>query len=83
VKEALYKLEKMTPGTDKYDELLSTTMKDFREHAESIEREDLQLLEPFLGLDGSKQAASSFSYTKLFAPTWCDSQLTLPCVDLS
>jgi hypothetical protein len=83
VKEALYELEKMTPGTDEYDKLLNKTMKDLREHAEAMEREDLQLLEPWLGLDGSKQAASSFSYTKKFVPTRCDSYLNLPCVDLT
>jgi hypothetical protein len=75
VKEAFYELEKMTPGTDEYDELLNKTMKDFHEHAESEENEDLQLLEPFLGMDGSKQAASSFSTTKNFVPTRCDSIL--------
>jgi hypothetical protein len=83
VKEALYELEKMTPGTDEYDVLLDKTMKDLRDHAESEEREDLQLLEPLLGVDGSKQAASSFSFTKNFAPTRCDSHLNLPCVDLT
>jgi hypothetical protein len=83
VKEALYGLEKMTPGTDEYDELLNKTMKDIREHAEELEREDLQLLEPLLGLDGSKKAAASFSSTKKFVPTRCDSHLNLPCDDLT
>jgi hypothetical protein len=38
-------------------------------HNDSEEKEDLPRLEPYLGSDGSRTAAKSFSRTKKFAPT--------------
>lgn len=69
VKEKLADLEKITPGTPQYDSVLSDIMTHLRKHNDSEEREDLPLLEPSMGEDGSRQAALSFSRTKMFAPT--------------
>jgi hypothetical protein len=44
-------------------------MQHLRPHNDSEEQEDLPLLEPHLGKEGSKEAASSFSRTKQFLPT--------------
>lgn len=69
MKEKLADLEKITPGTPQYDSVLSDIMTHLRKHNDSEEREDLPLLEPSMGEDGSRQAALSFSRTKMFAPT--------------
>jgi len=69
VKEKLYMIEKFTPGTDEYNTILHEVMSHLHEHNDSEEVKDLPGLEPHLGKDGSKEAASSFSRTKMFAPT--------------
>jgi hypothetical protein len=40
-----------------------------RKHNDSEENEDLPLLEPSLGTEGSLAAATSFTRTKKFVPT--------------
>lgn len=69
MKEQLYNLEQLSPGTAEYDQTISKVMEHLREHNDSEEREDLPLLEPLLGMDASKEAAASFKRTKQFAPT--------------
>ncbi|KAI0056261.1 hypothetical protein BV25DRAFT_1814410 [Artomyces pyxidatus] len=69
VKEQLYALSGQTPGTSEYDTTLKKVMEHLRPHNDSEEQEDLPLLEPELGADGSAQAAQSFSRTKKFVPT--------------
>jgi hypothetical protein len=44
-------------------------MKHLHEHNDNEERDDLPLLEPKLGEDGSSNAAKDFKKTKQFAPT--------------
>ncbi|KAK7042210.1 Hhe domain protein [Favolaschia claudopus] len=68
VKEMLYKMESMTPGSAEYDKILERMMASLHEHNDSEEVNDLPLLEPHLG-EGSQQVASQFSLTKKFAPT--------------
>ncbi|KAJ7076502.1 hypothetical protein B0H15DRAFT_925159 [Mycena belliarum] len=69
VKEMLNKMESLMPGTSEYDQILERMMVGLRRHNDDEERDDLPALEPHLGEDGSKAAASSFSRTKAFAPT--------------
>ncbi|KAH8115031.1 HHE domain-containing protein [Phellopilus nigrolimitatus] len=69
VKEKLYKLESLTPGAADYDSLLDKVMAHLHEHNDSEEIKDLPLLEPAIGADASKTAATSFSRTKKFVPT--------------
>ncbi|KAJ7726940.1 hypothetical protein B0H16DRAFT_1331801 [Mycena metata] len=69
VKEMLSKLESLTPGTDEYDKIIERMMVSLRHHNDDEEIKDLPLLEPQLGEDGSKHAASQFSLTKKFVPT--------------
>lgn len=74
VKEKLYNLESMTPGSPEYDSLLKDVMAHLHEHNDSEEQKDLPMLEPQLGPDNSKSAAASFSRTKKFVPTRYDSR---------
>jgi hypothetical protein len=70
VKEMLYHLDQnLKPGTDDYDVSLNAMMKELHEHGDSEEKEDLPLLEPFLGVEESKKVAASFDRTKYFVPT--------------
>ncbi|KAI0051513.1 hypothetical protein FA95DRAFT_1554328 [Auriscalpium vulgare] len=69
VKELLYSLSSQNPGTAEYDTTLKKVMDHLRPHNDSEEQEDLPLLEPHLGPDGSTSAAQSFSRTKKFVPT--------------
>lgn len=69
VKSLLYSIESLTPGSSEYDEKLSKVMKHLKPHNDSEETEDLPMLEPKLGVEGSKAAAASFSRTKKFVPT--------------
>ncbi|KAJ7481839.1 hypothetical protein FB451DRAFT_1556028 [Mycena latifolia] len=69
VKEMLYKLESLTPGTSEYDTIIERMMASLHNHNDDEEIKDLPLLEPHLGEDGSKHAASQFSLTKKFVPT--------------
>ncbi|KAL0958956.1 hypothetical protein HGRIS_014268 [Hohenbuehelia grisea] len=69
VKKLLSHLETLTPGTSEYDKTIAQVMDHLHEHNDSEEQKDLPLLEPKLGTEGSKEAASSFSRTKKFVPT--------------
>ncbi|KAJ7216414.1 hypothetical protein GGX14DRAFT_441463 [Mycena pura] len=69
VKEMLSKLESLAPGTDEYDQIIGPMMVSLRKHNDDEEIKDLPLLEPELGPDASKAAASQFSLTKKFVPT--------------
>ncbi|KAG6919344.1 hypothetical protein DXG01_006891 [Tephrocybe rancida] len=69
VKEQLYKLESCKPGTSEHEALLKSIMDHLHEHNDSEEQQDLPLLEPALGEEGSKSAAASFTRTKQFVPT--------------
>jgi hypothetical protein len=44
-------------------------MQHLKPHNDSEEKNDLPMLEPKLGEEGSKQAAEQFSRTKKFVPT--------------
>ena len=69
VKEKLYQIESMKPGSEEYSTLLAAVMKHLHEHNDSEEQKDLPELEPHLGAEGSSTAAQSFSRTKKFVPT--------------
>jgi hypothetical protein len=69
VKERLHRLESITPGSEEHPKLLKDIMDHLHKHNDSEEREDLPLLEPYLGSEGSVAAAKSFSRTKKFVPT--------------
>ena len=69
MKERLYRLESLSPGSADYASLLSEVMAHLREHNDSEELKDLPQLERVLGTEASQKAAASFSRTKLFAPT--------------
>ena len=69
VKKQLYELESLTPGDDNHADLLKSIMGHLHEHNDSEEMNDLPLLEPALGKDGSLQAASKFTRTKQFVLT--------------
>lgn len=49
--------------------MLKGVMTHLHKHNDSEENDDLPLLEPALGPDGSEAAAQSFSHTKKFVPT--------------
>lgn len=69
VKQELYKLEGMQPGTEEFDSLLNRMMASLHHHNDDEEIDDLPLLEPAIGEDASKEAAQSFKQTKKFVPT--------------
>ena len=69
VKEQLYKLESLQPGTEEYHRLITTVMESLHHHNDDEEIKDLPLLEPAIGAEGSKQAAQSFKKTKKLVPT--------------
>ena len=69
VKEKLYQLESLQPGTVEYHELITSIMESLHHHNDDEEIKDLPLLEPALGVEGSKQAALSFKKTKKLVPT--------------
>jgi len=69
VKESLYKLESLQPGSSEFDALLNKTMASLHHHNDDEEIDDLPLLEPEIGEEGSKAAALSFKRTKKFVPT--------------
>ncbi|KAF8584662.1 hypothetical protein K439DRAFT_1345575 [Ramaria rubella] len=69
VKEDLAMLETATAGTTAFETVLDRVMKHLHEHNGNEEVDDLPLLEPKLGEDGSRRAARQFSRTKMFAPT--------------
>lgn len=59
----------MSVGTQTYHDTLTEIMQHLHEHNDSEEQKDLPLLEPKLGVQGSQEAATSFSRTKKFVPT--------------
>ncbi|THH04829.1 hypothetical protein EW145_g5232 [Phellinidium pouzarii] len=69
VKEQLYAIESLTPGTQDYDAKLEAVMAHLHQHNDSEEIKDLPLLEPAIGVEASKIAAASFKRTKKFVPT--------------
>ncbi|KDQ57125.1 hypothetical protein JAAARDRAFT_131016 [Jaapia argillacea MUCL 33604] len=69
VKQRLYELESLTPGTPEYDEKIKQVMDHLKPHNDDEEKKDLPLLEPCLGEEGSKEAAAAFKRTKKFVPT--------------
>lgn len=69
VKEKLYAIESFNPGSNEYNSILDEVMVHLHKHNDSEEINDLPELEPRLGKDGSKDAAQSFSRTKMFVPT--------------
>ena len=69
MKERLHKLESLHPSAADYQALLAEVMKDLHKHNDSEEQNDLPLLEPVLGEEGSREAAKQFKRSKMFAPT--------------
>lgn len=65
----LYELESLTPGTTEYHEKITKIMEHLHHHNDDEETKDLPLLEPSIGVDGSKEAAAQFKRTKRFVPT--------------
>ena len=69
VKQELYKLESLSPGTDEYHTLITRMMTALHHHNDDEEIKDLPLLEPAIGKEASKRAAQEFKTTKKLAPT--------------
>ncbi|KAI0777629.1 hypothetical protein BD413DRAFT_518407 [Trametes elegans] len=69
VKEQLYKLEGLQPGSEEYHRLITSVMESLHHHNDDEEIKDLPLLEPAIGEDASKEAAQSFKKTKRLVPT--------------
>ncbi|KAL7284232.1 hypothetical protein ACG7TL_001514 [Trametes sanguinea] len=69
VKERLYKLESLQPGSEEYDQLMTVIMDSLHHHNDDEEIKDLPLLEPAIGEQASKEAAQSFKKTKKLVPT--------------
>ncbi|KAI5899256.1 uncharacterized protein SCHCODRAFT_02604620 [Schizophyllum commune H4-8] len=69
VKEKLYELEKLDPGSTEFDTLLESTMSALHKHIDTEERDEMPKLEALLMDEDSKSAAGSFARTKMIAPT--------------
>ncbi|KAI0674247.1 hypothetical protein C8Q78DRAFT_951912, partial [Trametes maxima] len=69
VKEKLYQLESLKPGSEEYHALLTTVMESLHHHNDDEEIKDLPMLEPVIGESTSKEAAQSFKKTKKLVPT--------------
>ncbi|KAG8771725.1 hypothetical protein FRC16_005859 [Serendipita sp. 398] len=69
VKELLYKLDSLTPGTSEHHDTLKEVIDHLKPHNDSEEINDLPRLEQALGKEASKEAAAAFSRTKKFVPT--------------
>ncbi|KAI0826677.1 hypothetical protein BC628DRAFT_1320071 [Trametes gibbosa] len=69
VKEQLYKLESLQPGSEEYHTLVTIMMKSLHHHNDDEEIKDLPMLEPIIGEQASKDAALSFKKTKKLVPT--------------
>ncbi|KAL1714126.1 hypothetical protein EV715DRAFT_210176 [Schizophyllum commune] len=69
VKEKLYEIEKLDPGSTEFDALLESTMSALHKHIETEERDEMPKLEALLMEEDSKSAAGSFARTKMIAPT--------------
>ncbi|KAJ3536011.1 hypothetical protein NMY22_g6222 [Coprinellus aureogranulatus] len=64
VKEKLYTLESLSPGTPEYDALLKSIMDHLHEHNDSEEVNDLPQLFEKIGWEGAEEAAKEFKRTK-------------------
>ncbi|KAF8960821.1 HHE domain-containing protein [Flammula alnicola] len=69
VKELLYQLESIAPGSQEHASLLKSVMERLRPHNDSEEKTDLPLLMKALSAEDSAHAVTSFKRTKKFAPT--------------
>ncbi|KAJ3533598.1 hypothetical protein NM688_g7261 [Phlebia brevispora] len=69
VKNDLYQLEGLDPGTADFDNLIEKMMASLHHHNDDEEIDDLPLLEPAIGEQASKAAAQEFKRTKKFVPT--------------
>ena len=69
MKNDLYSLESLKPGSEEFDDLMTRIMGALRHHNDSEEIKDLPLLEPAIGKAMSTKSAASFKTTKKFAPT--------------
>ncbi|KAF9002434.1 hypothetical protein BDQ17DRAFT_1306225 [Cyathus striatus] len=69
VKERLYKLTELQPGSHEYDSEINKMMTAIRKHMDREETDDLPMLEAVLNEEDSINAARSFTRTKKFAPT--------------
>ncbi|KZT03678.1 uncharacterized protein LAESUDRAFT_659217 [Laetiporus sulphureus 93-53] len=69
VKESLYRLESMSPGSSEYAETIELIMALLHPHNDDEEIKDLPLLERAIGSDASAEAAVSFKRTKKLVPT--------------
>ncbi|PPQ79454.1 hypothetical protein CVT25_002616 [Psilocybe cyanescens] len=69
VKNLLYQLESLKPGTSEHAALLKNIVDHLKPHNDSEEQEDLPLLQKAIGEEGAVKAAASFTRTKKFAPT--------------
>lgn len=69
VKDDLYTLEGLKPGSEEFDNLMTRMMDSLRHHNDSEETKDLPMLEPAIGKAMSIETAASFKITKKFVPT--------------
>lgn len=69
VKEKLYTLESLAPGSEEYHNLVTKMMAELHHHNDDEEIKDLPLLEPTIGETVSKDSALSFKKTKKLVPT--------------
>ncbi|KAF5356816.1 hypothetical protein D9756_006747 [Leucocoprinus leucothites] len=69
VKEKLFDLDNMTPGSEEHAALLKVIIDRLKTHAHSEETHDLPALESALSGSQNMDAAKSFNTTKKFVPT--------------
>ncbi len=69
MKDDLYTLEGLKPGSEEFDNLMTRMMDSLRHHNDSEETKDLPMLEPAIGKAMSIETAASFKITKKFVPT--------------
>lgn len=69
VKQSLYELEGMDPGSTEYSLKLEKMMVALHKHNDDEEIDDLPKLEAMIGQEGSVDAAGAFKKTKKFVPT--------------
>ncbi|KAF9044215.1 hypothetical protein BJ165DRAFT_187330 [Panaeolus papilionaceus] len=69
VKEILYDMGSLSPGTPRFDAALANMMQRLRTHMDYEETDDLPLLEQALGEEKSQELATKFEKTKKFSPT--------------
>ena len=69
VKQDLYRLECLSPGTEEYHKLIEDMMARLHHHNDDEEIKDLPALEAVISKESSKEAALSFKKTKKLVPT--------------